>query len=149
MSRCFFNFESWSSKWVSFINFVNVHFNADFRKSTSAFRTLCLNETSFFLSFSTSCNIFIVKTHFSIRKSTLSLNVLIWVRSNNWQMILIVEFAVDKLTFNHFSTIVSFQVVITFSHLIVSIIRSKFLVRFSQYCLNLSYLCVMNWHVTN
>lgn len=136
-----FDFDSWSFEWASLMKFVNAFFNADSLTSTSAFRTLCLNEDSFFLSFSTSCSIFIVKIHFFKRKSILFLNDLIWVCSINWQIILVVEFVVDNLTHECFLTIALFQILITFLHSIVSIIRSSFFACSRQFSVNLSCIC--------
>jgi len=45
--------------------------------STLGLKSFCLNDAPSFLNFATSCKIFIVNIHFSMRKSTLSLNDLI------------------------------------------------------------------------
>ena len=123
------------------MKFMNALFSACPLVSASALKTLCLNGEPSFLSFSTSCNIFNVNIHFPRRKSTLSLNDLMWARSVSWQITLAVESAVGNLTLEFSSAIASSQVFITPSHPMASTIRSNSSARSRQSSLDLPYLC--------
>ncbi len=109
-SRCFVRCDFCNLGWAFFMNIVSALVIAFSLPSTLGLKSLYLNDAPSFLNFATSCKIFIVNIHFSMRKSTLSLNDLVWTRSTSWQIALVVEltFDVSSLTWLFSWAIASF-----------------------------------------